>query len=101
MANLFLAEAGVGASAARLGAVEACVYALHQDGGARSCSARVGVEHLLGVGHRRFSFPRPACTVTQPSVRRCGSEAHGGKYIILLREAPPTDARTRRYSPTC
>src|SRR5215211_4041427 len=36
----FLAEAGIGAGATRLGAVKACLYAPHQ-GGVYSCSTRI------------------------------------------------------------
>ncbi len=52
-----LAEAGVGAGATRLGAVEACIYTLHLGIGFHGCATGVGVEHLPGVGHRRISFP--------------------------------------------
>ena len=57
MLNLLIAEASVGADATRLGAGEACSYALHQGGGVHSCATRVGVEHLPGMGHRCSSFP--------------------------------------------
>src|SRR5215207_6848181 len=60
MANLFLAEAGVGAGATRLGTVEACFYALHQCVGINRYGARVGIEHLPGVGHRCSSFLWPS-----------------------------------------
>src|SRR5215218_1734016 len=56
MANLFLAEAGVGAGATRLGAIKACLDALHQGCGVQSCTTGVGVYHLPGVGHQASSF---------------------------------------------
>ena len=47
----FLAEAGIGTGRARLGAVEARLYALDERLGVHSCGARVGIEHLPGVSH--------------------------------------------------
>src|SRR3712207_4607540 len=47
-------EAGVGASCAALSAVVAGFYALHQRGGVHRGGARVGLEHLLGVGHEEL-----------------------------------------------
>jgi hypothetical protein len=49
--GIFLAEAGVGASRATLGAVEAGLDALHQGGWVHRGGARVGLKHLLSVGH--------------------------------------------------
>jgi hypothetical protein len=46
-----LAEAGVGTSGARLGAVEACLDTLHQGGLVHRSLVGVGPDHLLGVSH--------------------------------------------------
>src|SRR5215204_3228983 len=59
MADHFLTEAGIGAGATRLGAVEACLYALDERIGVHdSYGARIGVEHFPGVSHWSFPFPR-------------------------------------------
>ena len=64
MLNLLLAEASVGAGATQLGAVRACLYALHQ-GGVLSCSAGVGVEiSLAWVMSLAPSFSFPSCHFT-------------------------------------
>src|SRR5215204_687335 len=51
-----LTEAGVGAGATRLGAIEACLYALDECIGVHGCGAWMGVEHLPCVGHGHNSF---------------------------------------------
>jgi hypothetical protein len=63
--GIVLAEAGVGASCATLGAVVAGFYALHQRGGVHRGAARVSLEHLLGVGHDGTPSYR---TLTMPIV---------------------------------
>src|SRR5215204_6235262 len=47
-----LTEAGVGAGATRLGAIEACLYALDECIGVHGCGAWMGVEHLPCVNHQ-------------------------------------------------
>jgi hypothetical protein len=49
--GVVLAETGIGAGSAALGAVVAGLYALNQCGGVHRCGARVGLEHLFSVGH--------------------------------------------------
>src|SRR5215212_1046691 len=59
MSGHLFTEAGIGAGATRLGAVEACLYALDERTGVHGYGTRVGVEHLPGVGHGSpsSSFP--------------------------------------------
>ena len=52
MGDHLLTEAGVGAGATRLGAVKACLYAFDERIGVYGSGARVGVEHLPGVGYQ-------------------------------------------------
>ena len=49
--GVVLAEAGVRASCATLSTVEAGLYALNERPGVHGSGARVGLQHLLGVGH--------------------------------------------------
>src|SRR5919107_394823 len=49
--NNVLSEAGVRASCATLSTVEAGLYALNERPGVHGSGARVGLQHLLGVGH--------------------------------------------------
>jgi hypothetical protein len=51
MGDHLLADAGLGADATRLGAVKACLYAFDEHIGVYGSGARMGVEHLRGVGH--------------------------------------------------
>ena len=51
MADHFLAEAGIGAGGAGLGAVKAGLDALHWGWLVHHGLARVGLDHLLSVGH--------------------------------------------------
>jgi hypothetical protein len=56
--GVVLSEAGVGAGGATLGAVVASLYAFHQRRGVHRGAARVGLEHLLSVGHEAsFLWP--------------------------------------------
>ena len=49
--GVVLAEAGVRASCATLSTVEAGLYARNERPGVHGSGARVGLQHLLGVGH--------------------------------------------------
>src|SRR5215213_6135545 len=59
VARPLAASTGIGAGAARLGAVKACLYALDERIGVHdSYGARIGVEHFPSVSHWGFPFPR-------------------------------------------
>ena len=56
-ANVVLAEVGVRARGAALGAVEACVDARKQRAGLDRGSAGMRIQHLLSVGHDNLPSP--------------------------------------------
>src|SRR3712207_3345902 len=64
-----LAEAGVGAGGAGLGAVEASLDTLHQGGLVHRGLGGVGLDHLLDVSHGTF-LPLACATVGIPPPRR-------------------------------
>ena len=55
--GVVLAEAGVRASCATLSTVEAGLYACNERPGVHGSGARVGLQHLLGVGHDAAFLP--------------------------------------------
>src|SRR5215204_3349208 len=85
MADHFLTEAGISAGATRLGAVEACLYALHQGISVHdSYGARIGVEHFPGVSHLGFPFPRTCLQCNKARKRSAYSpECVEGKFREL------------------
>jgi hypothetical protein len=56
--GVVLAEAGVRASCATLSTVEAGLYARNERPGVHGSGARVGLQHLLGVGHEASFLSR-------------------------------------------
>ena len=88
--HILLTEAGVRAGGAGLGAVEASLDALHQDGLVHRGLGGVGLDHLLDVSHGNF-LPFACATVGVPPPRSSKTLA-----IKLVDELPSFTKMPRR-----